>query len=217
LVNPPVSVSNQGGVFNQIPLTGYSGSNFPNDTVRSNFDLITGVTITRRTESLTYSVVSVVNDTGSPNVVTATIDDNNRLVVTPTGNAGGATITVRATDSFGAVRNESFHVTVLPDNVPTATVALSPVSPTAASILTATVNTSDLDGDPVTTSFVWKITDANSNQRVITGATTNTLNLSTVAGITGVTPVSGSKITVEVTPNDGTLNGPVATTFVLVV
>jgi peptidyl-prolyl cis-trans isomerase A (cyclophilin A) len=101
-------IRNEGGAFTQIPLTNYSGTNFPTDTTAANFSLVQDVVVTQRTESLTYSVVGNTN----PDLVTTTIN-NNRLTLTYAANQSGtATITVRATDMFGATVDASFNVTV---------------------------------------------------------------------------------------------------------
>src|SRR5439155_1260388 len=69
-------IKNEGSPFNEIPLSGYSGSNFPTDTTASNYALINSVTVVKRDEFLTYTVVSNSNR----DLVTASID-NNRLTL----------------------------------------------------------------------------------------------------------------------------------------
>lgn len=86
----------QQGVFTEIPLTNYTGTNFPSDTTRSNFAIINGVTVTQPSgEVLTYSIVSNSN----PAAATATVTDN-RLDVQGVA-AGTTTVTIRATDQAG--------------------------------------------------------------------------------------------------------------------
>lgn len=97
----------QRGVFTEIPLQGYSGTNFPTDTVLANYAVVSGVTIVRRTEELTYSVVANTN----PAAVTATVT-RNRLTLQATALGGTATITVRATDRSGAFVDTTVTVTV---------------------------------------------------------------------------------------------------------
>jgi len=94
------------GVFNQIPLQNYTGTNFPTDTVAANYAFVTGATLVRQIEALTYSVVGNTNPT-----VASTSVVNERLTVTA-GQAGTTTITVRATDKSGATVDTSFNVTV---------------------------------------------------------------------------------------------------------
>src|SRR5207249_5956168 len=90
------------GVFNEIPLRNYSGSNFPTDTVLSNYAYVNNGAIVSRPEFLTYSLVSNSN-TG---VVNASIT-NNRVTLQAGTTAGTANITVRATD----VSRKSVHTT----------------------------------------------------------------------------------------------------------
>jgi cyclophilin family peptidyl-prolyl cis-trans isomerase len=96
------------GVFTEIPLQNYTGTNFPTDTTAANYALIQGATISAQTESLTYSVVSNSN----PSLVTTSIKDNRLTLTYAPGGTGSATITVRATDTFGATVDSTFHVTV---------------------------------------------------------------------------------------------------------
>jgi cyclophilin family peptidyl-prolyl cis-trans isomerase len=96
----------QKGVFTEIPLPGYTGTDFPTDATRSNFAIVNGVTITRQTESLTYSVQGNTDAT----VATATVTDN-RLTVQGL-KAGTTTLTIRATDRSGATVDTPVTVTV---------------------------------------------------------------------------------------------------------
>jgi cyclophilin family peptidyl-prolyl cis-trans isomerase len=94
------------GTFTDIPLPGYTGTDFPTDTTRGNFAIVNGVTITRQTEALTYSV----QGNTTPAVATATVTDNR---VTFQGlTAGTTTITIRATDRSGATVETPVTVTV---------------------------------------------------------------------------------------------------------
>ena len=111
LANTPVQ--NQGGDFTTIPLNNYTGSNFPTDANLSNFLTIQSVSIVKRTDFLTYSIVSNTN----PGLVTASLATgaNEKLGLQYTaGQTGSATITIQATDSFGASVQSSFQVTVTP-------------------------------------------------------------------------------------------------------
>jgi len=103
--------------FTDIPLGGYSGtiSNFPGDAKQSNFELITGITVINKTESLTYSVVSNSNSKFVSAVIGVPSNPANpaKELLTLTPNAvGTATIVVQATDLFGSTVTQSFMVTV---------------------------------------------------------------------------------------------------------
>jgi cyclophilin family peptidyl-prolyl cis-trans isomerase len=101
--------------FNTIPLTNYpaTGTNFPTDTTAANYLLIKDVAVVNRDEFLKYSVVSNSN----PNLVGPVVNaaDNSLLYLQYAANqTGTATITVRATDRYGASVDATFQVTVTP-------------------------------------------------------------------------------------------------------
>jgi len=93
--------------FGEVPLTNYTGNDFPSDATRSNFAIINGVTVTQPSgEVLTYSIVTNSN----PAAATATITDN-RLSVQGVG-AGTTVLTIRATDQTGNTVQTTVNVTV---------------------------------------------------------------------------------------------------------
>lgn len=103
-------------LFN-LPLKNFTGSNPPKaanqttDATAANFLSVNGVTTVKRDEKLTYTVSS-----DHPELVTATLasDANEMLTLQATsgGGPGTATITVRATDKFGAYIITTFQVHV---------------------------------------------------------------------------------------------------------
>jgi cyclophilin family peptidyl-prolyl cis-trans isomerase len=98
------------GVFSQIPLQNYAGTNFPTDTNASNYALLNGspgVGVVRRTDFLTYSVVS----NTAPSVVSTSLS-NERLTLTAGSTAGTAVIVIRATNQSGLFVDTRFQVTV---------------------------------------------------------------------------------------------------------
>jgi cyclophilin family peptidyl-prolyl cis-trans isomerase len=101
-------IRNQGGVFNEIPMQNYNGSNFPTDTVFSNFAGINNINLIRRSDRLTFSVVA--ND--NPGLVTASVAGNNLTLTYAAGQTGTANITIRATDLEGQFVETTFKVTV---------------------------------------------------------------------------------------------------------
>jgi cyclophilin family peptidyl-prolyl cis-trans isomerase len=103
--NAPALPPSQQGVFNEIPLQNYTGTNFPTDTTAANYALVNTVTVTRSTDGLTYTAT-----TGNTAVATASIV-NNRLTVQAVA-AGTTTITVTATNRFGQSVSTTFNVTV---------------------------------------------------------------------------------------------------------
>jgi cyclophilin family peptidyl-prolyl cis-trans isomerase len=187
--------------FGTIPLINYNGTSFPTDTNASNYEMINDVVVVRRDEFLTYSIVSNSDDT----IVHASIV-NGRLHLSPQNKIGFTNITIRATDRFGASVDMSFKVTVQ-NNPPTAGVVLNTSSPTTNATLTANVTASDLNSDPVTVTYVWKVNGNQVKTTTIAGNTSSdTLDLSQVGNGN-----KGDVITVEVTPNDGIDDGPLAT------
>lgn len=105
--------------FGEIPLSNYTGTNFPRDTTASNFALVRDIRIVSQPEKLVYSVIRNTN----PALVTPTFlrsnngsvnsaQLNNRLNLVYNGTTTGtATITVRATDRFGSFVDSTFTVT----------------------------------------------------------------------------------------------------------
>ncbi len=88
------------------------------------------------------------------------------------------------------------------NRAPTATVDLSPTSPTTNQVLTATATKADADGDAAKLTFVWKNGTTVVKTTSGTMALTDTLDLS-LAG----NGDKGDVISVTVTPNDGMVNG----------
>ncbi len=106
-------VANKGGDFSTIPLNNYTGTNFPTDATLGNFVSIQSFSIIKRTEWLTYSIVSNTN----PGLVTASLNAGANQMLGlqyAQGQSGTATITIQATDRFGQSVNSSFQVTVTP-------------------------------------------------------------------------------------------------------
>jgi hypothetical protein len=142
---------------------------------------------------LTYSLIGA-NGGALHGTVSST---GNTAHYTPTGDyVGSDSFQFKAND--GTADSNTATVTVtLTNAAPTATVSLSPTSPKVTDTITATASGSDTDGDTVTLTYIWK-----RNGTVVPGQTSSTYN----GG-----QASGDTITVEVTPNDGHVNGTVAT------
>lgn len=202
--------SSTNGAFDDLPLDGYSGSTFPTDATSENFLRILGIDTVRRNEVLTYSLML----NNSPvNIIDTTLFTaeivNHRLQVTPKANQTGlADIVVRATDLAGESVTTTFKLRVVPaGNVaPTATVELNPTQPLVDSTLTATATRSDSNSDPVTLTYVWKVGTTVVKTTSATSSLTDTLDLSTISD-----DDVGEVVTVEVTPNDGFVNGTTVT------
>ncbi|TXT31105.1 MAG: peptidyl-prolyl cis-trans isomerase cyclophilin type [Planctomycetota bacterium] len=203
--------SSTNGAFDNLPLDDYSGSSFPTDATSDNFLRILGVDTVRRNEVLSYSLMS-------GNSPVATIDTslftaeiiNHRLTITPKADQSGqAEIVVRATDLAGESVTMKFRVHVAPvgNAAPTATVALNPTQPLVNSTLTATATVSDSNSNPVNLTYVWKRGSTVVKTTTATSSLTDTLNLSTINS-----EAAGDIITVEVTPNDGFVDGTKVTT-----
>jgi cyclophilin family peptidyl-prolyl cis-trans isomerase len=103
-----IPTQDHGAPFDEIPLVGYNGNNFPTDTTRDNYIVINNVAIVNRPEFLSYAVTGNTD----PTVVTATIEHNRVKLVF--GIPGTSTVTVLARDSVGHTRETSFTVTVNP-------------------------------------------------------------------------------------------------------
>jgi cyclophilin family peptidyl-prolyl cis-trans isomerase len=98
--------ADQKGVFGEIPLDNYTGTNFPTDTTKANYAVVNGVSVVQQTEVLTYSIVNNSN----PAAATATVT-NNRLNVQGVA-AGTTTLTIKATDKAGNSVQTTVTVTV---------------------------------------------------------------------------------------------------------
>src|SRR5207249_3751089 len=102
--------------------------------------------------------------------------------------------------------------TVAVDSAPTATVALNTSTPRTNDTLTATATKADADGDAVTLTYVWKVNGTPKKTTAGSSSLSDTFDLS-VAG----NGDRGDTILVEVTPNDGTVDGAAASAMVTVV
>ena len=133
------------------------------------------------------------------------------LATAGNGDRGDA-ITVRVTVNDGSLTSNpvtSSAVTVA-NTAPVATVGLAPSSPDTAATVTATATKSDADADTVSLHYVWKV-NGTTRKTTDTTALTDTFDLS-VAG----NGDAGDTVSVEVTPNDGTVNGTLVSTQVTV-
>ncbi len=197
--------STTNSAFGELPLNNYTGTTFPTDATPNNFLRILGIDTVRRDESLTYTLMSGNSAVATidTSLLTATIV-NHRLKVTPkAGQSGQADIVVKATDQFGDSVTTSFHVHIPPaaNVAPTATVGLSPAAPLVNSTLTATATTADGNNNPVNLTYVWKVGTTTVKTTSATTSLTDTLDLNTV------TRSAQDTVTVEVTPNDGFVDG----------
>ncbi len=128
------------------------------------------------------------------------------------GNKGDA-IALRVVASDGSLQSApvtSAPVTIV-DAPPTATVGLSPTSPTTTDVLTATAAAADLDGDAVTLTYVWTVNGVVRQTTAGTSSLTDTFDL----GPSG-NGDPGDVVSVSVTPNDGTVDGTAASASVTV-
>ena len=108
---------------------------------------------------------------------------------------------LRVDDGTGHVSSSStFNVRA--ETAPTATARLNTHAPLTNDLLTATATKSDPDGDPVSLTYVWKVNGAVKQTHVSAAALTDTFDL----GLPG-NGDCGDVITVEVTSNDGFVNG----------
>lgn len=119
LPRPFTSILPSSDLLYDLPYSGYNGTNFlpSNDatstvavpgTTAANYALISNVVVASRDDSLTYSVVANSN----PGLVTPTISNEQMTLIYTVGQTGLATITVQATDMYGATSSTTFTVTV---------------------------------------------------------------------------------------------------------
>jgi hypothetical protein len=127
------------------------------------------------------------------------------LNLAPAGNGDkGDLIAVRATVSDGSLASApatSSAVSVA-NTPPSATVALGPPSPGSAATVTATATKSDADSEPISLTFVWKVNGVTMRTFTSSSGLVDTFDLS-LAG----NGDPGDVVSVELTPNDGTVAG----------
>jgi cyclophilin family peptidyl-prolyl cis-trans isomerase len=103
---------NKGGVFAEIPLINYSGTNFPSDTVRANYEIVNGVTVANRPDTRNGDALTFTATSSNTNLVTVTVNGGKLTLQYATGQTGTSTITLTATDANGQVASTNFLVTV---------------------------------------------------------------------------------------------------------
>ena len=127
------------------------------------------------------------------------------LSIAGQGDKGDAvTVDVTPNDGSADGANASASATVI-NTPPQVMVNLDNALPTTNATLTATATTLDADLDSVTLTFVWKVNGNAVKTTPASGSLVDTLDLSL--------PGNGSKgdvVSVEVTPNDGTADGAIA-------
>src|SRR5207244_2668822 len=116
----------------------------------------------------------------------------------------GDTITVEVTPNDGSVGGTMVSATATAENsAPAATVSLNTTTPKTNDMLTATATKADADGpDSGAPNYVWKVNSIIKKTTAGSSSLTDTFDLS-VAG----NGDRGNTILVEVTPNDGTVDG----------
>ena len=206
---PPVDqrTPTNNGNFETLPLVGgpngsVSGSfpandpNFPADAKASNFDVITSVKVISPKRNLTYTAMS-----SNPALVKPTVQGNMLTLPYASGKTGTATITVTATDVFGATETTTFKVNVAaPPTVLTAPVTSN--NPAAATTLTVTPTGAS--------AYTYQWLQSSDN-----GVTFQHVIASTQAHQTLTLPTNlaagAFQFEVLVTPNNGTASGPTFT------
>ncbi len=147
-------------------------------------------------EDLTVAWVSTLDGTFSLEGA----DPSGRILFSESGlSAGAHTILVTVTDTSGLYTRESFDIHV--NGAPSApTVSLSPDPALTDDALTANLDSpsTDPDGDPITYTYAWSVDGAASTA-------------STSAILPASATTRGERWQVEVTPNDGLVDGPSGT------
>jgi len=147
-------------------------------------------------DPLTFAYQWTRNGTDLAGATSASLD----LSVAGHGDRGDA-IAVRVTASDGSLTSAPFASTavVVQDTAPVASVTLSPSSPTTNTVLVATANASDADGDPLTLTYTWSVNGV-VKRTTVTAASTDNFDLGQ--------PGNGNKgdvVTVDLVASDGTL------------
>jgi len=134
------------------------------------------------------------------------LSDTFDLSVAGNGSKGDAvTVDVTPNDGLFDGTAAADSATIV-NSAPSATVSLNDHSPRTNDTLTATATKADADVDAVSLTFVWKVNGATKRTFSSPSALSDTFDLS-IAG----NGSKGDAVTVEVTPNDGSVNGTAAT------
>ena len=162
-------------------------------------------------DPVTYAYQWSKNGTDITGATASTLD----LSQTANGGNGnrGDLIRVRVTANDGSASSApvtSSPVTVA-NTAPTATVALDDTTPGTNQTITATATRADVDGDTVTLTYVWKVNGTTRKTTAGTSSLTDTFDLSQAGN-----GDDGETVTVEVTPNDGTVSGNAASALAIV-
>ena len=158
-------------------------------------------------DPLTFAYQWMRNGTDLAGATSVSLD----LSVAGHGDRGDA-IAVRVTASDGSLTSAPVTSTavIIQDTAPVASVSLSPTSPTTNTVLVATANASDADGDPLTLTYAWSVNGI-VKRTTVTAAPTDTFDLGQ--------PGNGNKgdlVTVDLVASDGTLRSATATASVTV-
>ncbi len=190
---PTVSFTDPSSGAATVPLVNFPVAGaFPSSATKNNFVTINSITIDKRDEWLTYSIVS----NSDPTLVTPSITNEWLTLTYAADQTGTASIVVEATDRYGATVTQTIKVTV--GNAPAiSNVAITANNPSAPTTLTATPTSTDPQGLPVTYTYQWMLATAGGTPTAISGQTSQTLTLSAVTGL-----VAGDTLSVTVTPSD---------------
>ncbi|MFL5750463.1 MAG: LamG-like jellyroll fold domain-containing protein, partial [Chloroflexota bacterium] len=125
------------------------------------------------------------------------------LSVAGNGDKGDA-IRVRVTpnDGIGNGTPLTSSAVTIANSAPAATIAISPNPPDTNALVTATATRSDVDGDTVTLTFVWRVNGAVKKTTSNTASLTDTFDLAATGNGN-----AGDALSVQVTPSDGSLSG----------
>ncbi|MGE5690197.1 MAG: OmpL47-type beta-barrel domain-containing protein [Pseudomonadota bacterium] len=154
-------------------------------------------------DAVTLTYVWKVNGT-TVKTTPGTSSPTDTLDLSQPGNGGrGDTITVEATPNDGTADGTAVTDSeTVANSAPTATVALSPGAPTTNELVTAAATTGDLDGDTVTLTYVWKVDGTTVKTTSGSSSLTDTLDLAQAGN-----GDKGQTVSVEVTPDDGSVTG----------
>ncbi|MFO0880048.1 MAG: peptidylprolyl isomerase [Gemmataceae bacterium] len=199
-------------VNNQAPTVGVS---FPAAAINTGSSLVATATATDPNGDpvkLTYKWKvgdTVVKTTSNTSALTDTLD----LSQVGNGNRGDV-ITVEVVGNDGSLNSTTATATkTVSDSLATInSLVLSPTNPTTSQLLTVTTTASDLDGDAITFTYVWKVGGSTVKTTADTTSLTDTLDLD-LAGNGDV----GDQISVEVTPRSNSANGNMVSTSTTVV
>ncbi len=195
--------------FSTLPIGSSANlTDFPTNTTPSDYLTVNDVQVVKQDEALTYTVVS----NSDPSLVSTQFVAGHPEVmsVQPVGQSGTATITVQATDEFGASVQTSFQVTVVPLTIGSVTNPINSSNDTKTSIsgtaaAGASISITANDGTGTSTPVTATATAGADGKWTASGIDVSSLSDGTITYTATTTDAAGDAVTVSQTATKDTV------------